>query len=255
MRKAAIMGPLVLLAAAGGAFAAAGGDAAPKPGLRTALARTAAVSSQRYAFTVRITKKDAMPLVLRVRGQQNADTISVHLNLSDMTMPDGTTVAASGSAALLLGPFLYEQAPSGVVLLGKARWLRLHVADLSPDSAALKAVHALTPAPLLRVIGEARMTQAGPDARLYRGTVAYDNPLVRSALARLTGGTEFRRLRISTYVGRDGLIHRLLLTGRTADRASTLSLSARLFAFGRPVHVKPPPPGTFIDDKLVQLSS
>src|SRR3989442_2884594 len=103
MRKAAIMGPLVLLAAAGVAVAAAGGDAAPKPGLRTALARTAKVSSQRDAFTVRITKKDAMPLVLRVRGQQNAETISVRLRL----MPYGTTVAAAGSAALLLRPFLY----------------------------------------------------------------------------------------------------------------------------------------------------
>jgi hypothetical protein len=254
MRKAAIIGPALLLAAASGAFATAGGDAAPKPGLGAALLRTAKVPSQRYEFTVRITK-GPMPLVLRVRGQQSAETISVRLKMSEMKMQDGTKVANSNSAALLLGPFLYERAPSGVALPGKVRWLRLHVADLSPGSAALKAVHALTPAPLLRVVGEARMTQAAAGARLYRGTVAYDNPLVRSSLARLTGGTEFRALRISAYVGRDGLVHRLLITGRTADRASTLSLSARLFAFGRSVHVKPPPPGTFIDDKLVQLST
>jgi hypothetical protein len=56
-------------------------------------------------------------------------------------------------------------------------------------------------------------------------------------------------------VGRDGLVHRLLITGHTADRASTLALSARLFAFGKPVHVKPPAPGTFVDDKLGQLTS
>jgi hypothetical protein len=137
----------------------------------------------------------------------------------------------------------------------KVRWLRVRVVDLSPTSSELKAVHALTPEPLLRVLGEARTSRVRPGAGLYRGTVAYDRPLVRSSLAQLTGGTEFRGLRISAYVGRDGHVHRLLLTGRTADRKSTLSLSARFYGFGRPLHVKPPPPGTFMDDKLVQLSS
>jgi hypothetical protein len=242
MRKAAIIGSIVLLAAAAGA------SAAPKPGLRAALLRTAATKSQRYVFTVRITK-DALPLELRVRGQQSGETISIRLMLSGAKMP------AANGATLLLGPFLYERAPSTVVDFDKLRWLRVHVADLSPGSVKLKAVHALTPAPLLRVLGRARMTQAGPGSRLYRGTVAYDKPVVRSSLARLTGGTEYRELRISAYVGRDGLVHRLLITGRTADRATTLSLSARLFAFGRPVHVKPPPPGKFTDAKLVRLGA
>jgi hypothetical protein len=253
MRKAAIIGPVALLLAAWGALAATGGHAAPKASLRAALLRTAAAPSERYVFTVRITN-DSLPLVLRVRGQQSGETISVSLKMSNLKLPGGTKLAGATSAALLLGPFLYERAPSGAVL-GKVRWLRLHVPDLSPGAAELKAVHALTPAPLLRVLGQARMTQARPGARLYRGTVAYDDPVVRSSLSRLTGGTEYRRLRLSAYVGRDGLVHRLLLTGRTADRSSRLSLSARLFAFGRPVHVKPPSPGTFMDDKLAQLST
>ena len=69
----------------------------------------------------------------------------------------------------------------------------------------LKAVHALTP----RAAAASRRRGAhdsgrSPGARLYRGTVAYDDPVVRSSLARLTGGMEYRGLRISAYVGRDG---------------------------------------------------
>jgi hypothetical protein len=210
--------------------------------------------SERYTFTVRITK-GALPLALHVRGQESRETISVRLEMGDLKMPDGTKVAGANGAALLLGPFLYERAPSGGLVLGKVRWLRMRVADLSRNAAELKAVHALTPAPLLRVLGEAQTTQAGPGARLYRGTVAYDNPLVRSSLARLTGGTEYRALRVSAYVGRDGLVHRLVLTGRTADRSTVLQVSARLHHFGRPVHVSPPRPGTFMDEHLAELAA
>jgi hypothetical protein len=46
-----------------------------------------------------------------------------------------------------------------------------------------------------------------------------------------------------------------VLTGHTADRRTSLVISARLYGFGRPVHVSPPAPGTFMDDSLAQLSS
>jgi hypothetical protein len=78
---------------------------------------------------------------------------------------------------------------------------------------------------------------------------------VRTALARLTGGIEFRQLQLVVHVGRDGLIHGLRLTGKTADRSSTFELVGRLFAFNRPVHVSPPKPGTFMDAQLVQLGA
>jgi len=164
---------------------------------------------------------------------------------------DGTKVPGPSGAALLDGPFLYERAPDNIVVQGTLRWLRLSTARLSKASDDLQAVRAMTPSPLLRVLGEAHMWQAG--TRLYRGTVAYDDPIVRTALARLTGGIEFRHLRLSAFVGRDGLLHRLLLTGRTADRKTTLQLSARFYSFGRPVHVSPPAPGTFMDEDLLQL--
>ena len=255
MRKAALIGSVVFsLAAAGSVFAVSVAAAAPPPGLQAAIERTASAPSRQYAFTVRITK-DTLPLVLRVQGQQSGETISVRLKLRGAKTQNGMLQAAATGATLLLGPFLYEQAPVGVAVAGKVLWVRSHVADLAPDSVKLQAVHALTPAPLLRILGEARVAKAGPGGRLYRGTVAYNNPVVGSSLARLTGGREYRGLRLSAYVGRDGLVHRLLITGHTADRASTLALSARLFAFGKPVHVRPPAPGTFVDDKLGQLTS
>jgi hypothetical protein len=253
MRKTALIGSISIVAALAVAVARTG-DAAPKPDLSHALDRTTHVASMRYALTVRIAKDDE-PLSLRVRGQTNRETISVHLRMGDVTLPDGTRVPGPTTAALLLGPFLYERAPSNMAVLGKLRWLRLRVADLSDAAPELKAVQALTPGPLLRVLAVARLTQATPEGRLFRGTVAYDDPVVRASLARLTGGIEFRALRLSVYVGLDGLVHRLHLTGRTADHKTTLSLSARLFGFGRPVHVTPPKPGTFLDEHLAKLAA
>jgi hypothetical protein len=251
VRKPAVVYSLAIVVAASVAFARSG-DAAPKPGLARALVRTAKVHTQRYVLRVRITKNE-LPMSLRVRGQASDRTISVRLTMGDVTLPDGTSVPGPTSAALLLGPFLYERPPSSLGLLGKKRWLRVRVEDLSEASPELKMVHALTPAPLLRVLGEARTTQARAGSGLYRGPVAYDNPAVRTGLARLTGGTEFRGLKVSAWVARDGLVHRLAVTGRTADGASTLEISARLFAFDRPLHVSPPKPGTFLDEHLVKL--
>jgi hypothetical protein len=238
VRKAA----LICATATVAALPVAGAEAAARPGLRPALARTAHAPSLHYRLRVRIVR-DGTPLALHVRGQASRSTISIRLQTGD-----GRT-----GAALLDGPFLYELAPNGLVVVGKIRWLRVSLRHLSARADELKAVHAMTPAPLLRVLGEAHLRQAG--ARLYRGAVAYDDPIVRTALARLTNRIEFRQLRVSAFVGRDGLVHRVLLTGRTADGKTTLAFSARLFAFGRPVHVSPPAPGTFMDEGLAQLQS
>jgi hypothetical protein len=240
MRKLAVIVMAALSAASSIAFAAARGDAASKAELPDALAHTSHVPSLRYAFQVRI-RKSGVPLALHVRGQSDARTISVHLATSGMT-----------GAALLDGPFLYEEAPNGVAVFGKVRWLRLTVARLPATSPELNVVHALSPAPLLRVIAASRLSAGSRHE--YRGTVAYDDPAVRNGLSRLTGGIEFRSLKLTVTLGRDRLVHRLRLTGRTADGSSTLDLSARLFAFGKPVHVSPPKPGTFMDDQLEQLS-
>ena len=56
------------------------------------------------------------------------------------------------------------------------------------------------------------------------------------------------------YGSDDGLIHGIRVTGITADGTTTLDIQARLFAFGRPVHLTPPAEGTFMDQQLMQLS-
>jgi len=253
MRKAALLCSIAFVAGLSVALARSG-DAAPKPGLANALIRTGHADSTRYAVTVHITK-DGQPLSLHIRGQINTKIISVRLRMGDVRMPDGTKVPGPNGAALLLGPFLYERAPNTLAVLGSVHWLRLRVAELPKSSAELKAIHAMTPSPLLRVLGEAHMKLVRQGGHLYRGDVAYDNPMVRGSLFHLTGGIEFRNMRMWAYVGRDGLVHRLLLTGETADGKSKLALSARLYAFDRPVHVAPPKPGTFMDDRLDKLAA
>ncbi len=85
--------------------------------------------------------------------------------------------------------------------------------------------------------------------------LAYDDPVVVAALQGLMGGIQFRDLRVTAWVGRDGLLHGIRIAGRTADRKTTFELKATLFAFGRAVHLTPPAEGTFVDRQLQQLSS
>ena len=235
MRLCALIGAVAAL----GLIPAAG--AAATPSLADAAAHTERVASARYAIDVRLVRADG-PVSLHIQGRTGPHTISVALRQGPMKLPDGTPLPGPRGAALIDGPFLYERAPSGIALYGRIRWLRLRLSDLSPASEELRAVHAMTPLPLLELLKAAR-TRPGE----LHGTIAYDDPSVRG-IAGLMAGLEFRNLRISAGVGGDGLVHRLVLTGRTADRATTLSLRARFFAFGRPVHVTPPAGGTFLDE-------
>jgi hypothetical protein len=251
MPKLAGLCGVALAAALAVAFAAAGGGrAAHRPGLAAAVERTVQAPSMRYAIHVRITQQ-AAPVTLHIHGRASSDTVSVQMRMGDLHLPDGTVVPGADGAALLDGPFLYERAPSTIAVNGVVRWLRLRVATLSPASEELDAVHAMTPGPLLRVLRAARAAPEAEGAHVYNGTVAHDAPSMRG-LARLTGDTDFRRLRISALVGADGLVRRIVLTGRTVDGTTTISLRARLFGFGEPVRVTPPAPGTFLDGELAQ---
>jgi hypothetical protein len=254
MRHTVLIGSaaIVLLAAsvASVAFAAVG-HGAPRATLAAATARTAHVTSQHYTVDVRITK-NKQPLTLHIHGATAKQTISVRLKMEDIKLPDGTVVPGPSGAELLEGPFLYERAPSNVAVLGSFRWLRVPVTSLSKASPALRALHDMTPAPLLRVLNEAHASSSS--SHVFSGPVAYDDPIVQNALTSLCGGLEFRHLRIAAWVGRDGFVHRLTLTGRTADGSRTLSLHARFFAFDRPVSVTPPALGTFIDRAQPYLS-
>jgi hypothetical protein len=239
MRRSALVALLALVAALSTAFAADRSDAAPpRATLAEALVRTTHTASLRFAYHVGI-REFGIPLTLHVRGQSDRHTISVHL-----------ATAGLSAQEVLVGPFLYEQAPNGMVVNGKWRWLRVNVSGLRAGAPAIAVMHALTAEPLLRVVGTARLAGEGS---IFHGGVRYDDPVVRAALSRLTGGIEFRGLRLTVRVGEDGRIHRIRLTGKTADRSSSFLLSARLFAFNRPVHVSPPKPGTFLDKQLAHL--
>jgi hypothetical protein len=229
-----------LFAALSIALAATSGHAAGKPGLSDALTRTSQLASVHYAVRVRI-RQNGIPSALNIRGQSDVHTTSVHF----------ATEGTSGGE-LVYGPFLYQEAPDGVALGGKVHWLRVRLARVPANSQLLVVLRALKIRPLLQVVGRGHL-QSSAAGSVYRGPVAYDDPVVRETLAHLTGGLEFRRLQLTVDVG-GGLIHRLLLTGKTADGSATLRLAAHLFGFNRPVHVTPPKPGTFIDLELEQLS-
>lgn len=247
MRRIAIGSVAVLFAALSVTLAASGGGETRDAAFDDALAHTAHQTSQRYKITVRMTHGDT-PLSLHIRGQANRHTVSVKMRMGAVKLPDGTKVPGPNGAALLNGPFLYERAPSTIAVYGSVNWLRLRVHALAPSSDDVKAVRSMTPAPILDVLDAAAIAPAEPGARVFHGTIAYDDPSVRAGLARLTGGIEFRGLRVSAMVGRDGLVHRVVLTGRTPDGKTMLSLRAHLYAFGTAVHVTPPAPGTFMDD-------
>ena len=233
------------------ALAASTSDAARPASLQQALRHTVAVTTRRYTMRVTIARAKG-PTTLDVRGRSAPGLLSVHVGMSEVTLADGTKVPGPDGAALLDGPFLYLRAPSAISVYGGVRWLRERVATLSPASPALNMLRDMSPAPVLRVVGESRAAARG-SRRVYRGTVAYDDPVVRGALRHLTGGLEFRALRLTAWIGRDGLCHRILLRGRTVDRSAWLALSVRLFAFGRSVTVTPPKPGTFMDRTLSLL--
>jgi hypothetical protein len=244
MRTAALIGAAAAVLAASVALVIAGGTAGSRRTLDQVVARTARVASQRYTIDVQITR-NGFPTVLHIRGTAAPGTIFVHVKMG---------AAGPDDAALLDGPFFYLRAPSYLHVTGRVRWQRVAVSTLGPDSPALTSLHDMTPSPLLRVLGEARAAAVSPAATVFRGTVAYDDPVVVTALQGLTGGVEFQDLRVTAWVGRDGLLRGVRIAGRTVDRKTTLDLNAKLFGLGRAVHVVPPAEGTFFDRQLLKLS-
>jgi hypothetical protein len=245
MRRTALISSLVAAASFAGAFtfAAAGGSKdRVVVDVQAANAQTAKATSVHYHVAVTL-KKSRTPMTLHIRGASAPGRLLAKLALGTQT---GTIMLDSN--------FLYESAPKGIVVLGNFSWLRMDVGRLSPRSQTMGTLRSLTPSPLLHIIGEAKLH---PLARrdVFVGTVAYDDPVVRTALRDLANGYEFRELRLRVVVGRDGLIHRLLLEGRSADHKTTFVLRARLFGFGTPVKLTLPAPGTFMDPNLERLQA
>jgi hypothetical protein len=153
------------------------------------------------------------------------------------------------------GPFLYVHAPSGIAVSGTARWLRTRVAAAGPKSPEIRALEAMTSEPLLRMLTVAHTTALAVASGVYRGTLQYDDPVVVAALDALTNRTQFRDLQVTAVVGADHLVHRLRLTGHTADGRSKLRIDARLYSFGRPVHLTQPQQQAFLDQQEPRLAT
>jgi hypothetical protein len=254
MRRFLLIGGLALTAAASAAFAfaATGGTASRRAtSYADAARRTLRAPTHRFSVDVKVTK-DAQPLTMHVRGASAPDALQIRLKMDDTKRSDGTVVPGMNGAILIDGPFLYERAPDGMVL-GKIRWLRLHLADLSPSDPNLRNINGLTSRSLLQVLDQARMRPTG-DPGVFSGKLAYDNPVVRNKLGPLTGDIEFRHMRATVLVGTDGRVHRVRITGSTADRSTSFRLMAYLYAFGQPVKVKPPAQDAFLDPKREQLA-
>src|SRR5689334_19092545 len=240
MRKTALISLVAAASFAGAfAFAAAGGNKDRIADVQTANAHTAKARSVHYHVAITL-KKSTAPMTLHIRGASSQGRLLAKLALGSQT---GTIMLDSN--------FLYESAPKGIVVLGNFSWLRMDVGRLSPRSQTMATLRSLTPSPLLHIVAEAKL-HALARHDVFVGTVAYDDPVVRTALRDLANGYEFRELRLRVVVGRDGLIHRLLLEGRSADHQTTFVLRARLFGFGTPVKLPLPAPGTFMDPKLEQ---
>jgi hypothetical protein len=250
--RKAVLSSLALAAVAYGALAmsAAGGDG---PDVHGANRHTAEQPSVHYVVDVTL-QKDLKPITLRIAGGSSRDALAVRLSLGSLTLSDGTILPGTTAKLRMSKPFLYEGAPEGMPVFGQIRWLRLHVLDLPANSQTMSSVRALTPSPLLRVISATKLRPAAK-AGWFTGPVAYDDPVVRTALHSLAAGLEFRRLHVSVKLGTDKLVHAVWVTGRSADAKTTLTIRAKLFGFGKPVTVVPPKPGTFMDPQLLALES
>jgi hypothetical protein len=254
VRKAALIGSIAtVLVAVAATVVPRVGHAAQPLSLAGAANRTLAVQTQRFATDVEVARSNQR-LTLHVRGVTAPGATAVHVLVEAREVGNRAVPLASG-AAMLDGPFLYVHAPSGIVVNGSVRWLRTRIAALPTGAPAIRTLHAMTSEPLLDVLTVTHTTALAVASGVYRGTVQYDDPVVVAALQKLTNGTQFRDLRVTAVVGADGLVHRLRLTGRTADGRARLRVDARLYSFGRPVQLAQPPQPAFLDQQESRLAT
>ncbi|MGH2972779.1 MAG: hypothetical protein ACRDLE_11770 [Gaiellaceae bacterium] len=224
------------------------GRAAPKATLAQAVSQTNSASTLRYVLDITVTRAHSPTARLQVRGERGNQALFIHVKQLSAAVPGAT------QSAMIDGPFLYEGAPNGVAVLGHIKWLRVPLARLGAGSKAVSTVHNLSPAPLLRVLDEWSHGRTRSTTGSFRGAVAYDDPIVLTALSAFIGGAELRDVQFAAKIGDDGYVHTVVVTGKTADRSRTLRVTAHLYAFGRPVSLTPPAEGTFMDQKTLGLA-
>jgi len=253
MRRSLLLAFVSTFAVASVALAATGGKA-PKATLVQAVSHTNAAPSLRYVMDIVVSRPQHPGVRLHVNGTRGHQQLFIHVQHMSPVLPGGTAVPGPEQSAMIDGPFLYEGSPNGIPVMGHIKWLRLPLARIGSDSKVVSTVHNFSPAPLLRLLDEWSNARTRSPNGLFHGTVVYDDPIVLTALSAMTGGIEFRDVRFWARIGGDGYVHSIGVTGRTADRSRTLRVTARLYAFGRPVRLTPPAEGTFMDQKTASLA-
>ncbi|HEY6463158.1 MAG TPA: hypothetical protein VIY73_23470 [Polyangiaceae bacterium] len=234
------------------ALAATGDKGAPKASLVKAVSSTNRVPTLRYMIDISISRAHSPAMRLHVEGTRDNDALFIHVRQMSSVTSDGT--AMPQESELIDGPFLYEGSPNGVPVLGHILWMRVPLARIGARAKVVSTVHNLSPAPLLRLLDEWSQARTHSPNGFFHGTVAYDDPIVLTALSVMTGGVQFRDLWFSARIGDDGYVHSILITGRTADGSRMLRVVALLYGFGRPVRLTPPGEGTFMDPKAQALA-
>ena len=253
MRRSLLLAFISSLAVASVALAATDGDAS-RSTLGQAVYRTSHASSLRYTMVIAMTRAHQPAMQLHIHGTRTTGSLFIHVKAFSTVLAGGVAVPGPQQSALLDGPFLYEGSPNGVAVQGAVRWVRIPVARIGTSAPEISAIHSLSPAPLLRVLDEWTRVRKRAAAGVFHGTVAYDDPVVLTALSGMAGGTEFRDVAFGARIGGDGYVQSITVTGRTADGSRTLRVTVTMYAFGRPVTVSIPGEGTFMDQKLLDLA-
>jgi hypothetical protein len=253
MHRSVLLAFVSIFAVASVALAATDREG-PKTTLAQAVNKTSGAPSLRYVMVIAVARDHYPAMQLQVHGTRTTGALYIHIKAFSSVLSDGTALPGPEQSALLDGPFLYEGSPNGVPIAGKIRWLRVPTARIGPSSKALATMHNLSPAPLLRLVDEWSKARTRAAHGTFHGTVAYDDRIVQAALTGMTGGIQFRDVSFTARVGDDGYVHSIRVSGKTADRTRTLTATVRMFAFGRPVQVRIPGEGTFIDQKSLALA-
>jgi hypothetical protein len=255
MRNKAALAVVAATAVALVTAAAPGGGAAPKPPvLAQAASRTAALPSFSFQLTAQIENLGQAPYVLRARGATSGAASHVALKVDDVQTADGQILAGPSAVEETDGTFLYLRSSLTAAMAG-GLWVREPLAALHPQSPELRILSQVSPRALVRLLTRAHGITPADHGRVFHATLPYTDGTVDETLAGLEAGTQYRHLRVAAWVSPAGRVRMLLVTGRTADRSSTLLLTLTLDGFDRPVAVKPPRQGSFIDFNLSRLSA
>jgi hypothetical protein len=234
---------------------ASGSAATRRPlALSEAAKRTADQPSLAFDLTAHVETLGAMPYDLHAHGALGPTASHVTLKVADVQTAAGQVLTGPSAVELTDGAFLYLRSTVTTPLVG-GLWVRERLSSLHKGSPELRLLRDISPRALLQVVTRAQHVTSTDSGRVYHGTLPYADALVARTLRGLEAGTQYRHLRLTAWVSRQGRVLMLVLRGRTADRSSTLLLALTLEGFGKPVSVRAPGPGSFVDFDLSKLSA